>query len=665
MRIFDFVSVKLTLLLIFGIILGFYLEPQLLSIFLILILSLALLGWTWRIQKFFLWPLASSMVCIGIFITAIALGQALPNHYSHFDMEETGVWQLKIIEVLKPNPYQERYIAKVNAFERKQCIGKLILNISKDSSLIPFQVDNEVVLLAKLDELQSPLNPHQFDYKDYLKKQGIHHKITISPESILKKKKTRGSLFGTAMKIRESIIKNLSQEKFGKDEFGVIQALLLGKRDDISEETYTNYKNAGAVHILAVSGLHVGVLLLLFQFLLKPLTFLPKGETIHLGTVVLLLWAYAFLAGLSPSVVRAVTMFSFLAYAQYLNRPTNSFNIIALSMFFILLMHPLVLFQVGFQMSYAAVFAIVWIYPKLQRFWFPDHFLVRKTWQLFSVSLAAQLGVLPISLFYFHQFPILFFVSNLLIIPFLGVILGTGILTMILSLANLLPEPLVIGYNYSIRIMNAIVSWVADQESFVFKEIPLDGFQMTLLYVLFISFVLVLSKPKFKSVLMLSLAVIGLQVLGVRRAFHLQNSAKYLIVHSSKASVLLHQHEKHLTSYTSDSTLVEKMTINFKIGEHLELMENKSIGNALRINSKQIYRVDSFAVFPIKKDIDVLWLSQSPKINLERWLDSLKPKKVIMDGTNYRTHIKQWKKTCINKKIPFHDTREKGAYVFK
>nr|WP_298997302.1 ComEC/Rec2 family competence protein [uncultured Allomuricauda sp.] len=665
MRIFDFVSVKLTILLIFGIILGFYWEPPLLPIFFILILSLVLLAWTWRIQKLFFWPLVSSIACIGILITTIALGKALSNHYSHFPIEKTGVWQLKITEVLKPNPYQQRYIARVNVFEEKQCTGKLILNIAKESLLKPFQVDDEVVLLAKLDELQSPLNPHQFDYKDYLKKQGIHHKITIAPEAVLQRKKSNHSLYGMAMKTRETIIKNLSREKFGKNEFGVIQALLVGKRDDISEETYTNYKDAGAVHILAVSGLHVGILLWLFQFLFRPLTYLPKGETIRLVCVVLLLWGYAFLAGLSPSVVRAVTMFSFLAYAQFLNRPTNSFNIIALSMFFILLMNPLVLFQVGFQMSYAAVFAIVWIYPKLQRFWFPDHFLVRKTWQLFSVSLAAQLGVLPISLFYFHQFPVLFFVSNLLIIPFLGVILGTGILTMILSLANLLPETLVIGYNYSIGIMNVIVSWVADQESFVFKEIPLDGFQMMLLYVLFISLVLVLSKPKFKSVLILSSAIIGLQLLGLRRAIHLQNSSRYLIAHSSKVSVLLHQQERHLSSYTSDSTLVEKMAIHYKIGEHLESLKNKSIGNALRINSKQIYRVDSFAVFPTKKDVDLLWLSQSPKINLERWLDSLKPKKVIMDGTNYRAYITRWKKTCEDKKIPFHDTREKGAYMFK
>ena len=160
--------------------------------------------------------------------------------------------------------------------------------------------------------------------------------------------------------------------------------------------------------------------------------------------VVSLLWGFALVAGFSASVVRAVTMFTFVAYALYLNRPSNTFNILALSMFFILLLiNPMLLFQVGFQMSYAAVFAIVWIYPLLQRLWFPKNVVVRKLWQLLSVSVAAQLGVLPISLFYFHQFAGLFFITNLAIVPFLGLVLGMGILVIILSLLNLLPDFLV------------------------------------------------------------------------------------------------------------------------------------------------------------------------------------------------------------------------------
>ncbi len=168
----------------------------------------------------------------------------------------------------------------------------------------------------------------------------------------------------------------------------------------------------------------------------------------------------------SPSVVRAVTMFSFVAYALFLNRPTSIVNILALSVFAILLIHPMFLFQVGFQMSYAAVFAIVWIYPILMKLWNPRHWFLKKGWQLFSVSLAAQAGVLPISIFYFHQFPGLFFLSNILIVPFLGILLGLGLLVIILSAINMLPNSIAIFYNLLLKTMNDVVQWVGKQEHF-------------------------------------------------------------------------------------------------------------------------------------------------------------------------------------------------------
>ena len=160
----------------------------------------------------------------------------------------------------------------------------------------------------------------------------------------------------------------------------------------IPEDTYNNYQNAVAVHILAVSGLHVGILLLIREFLLSMIERIRRGKMLKLMLVVGLLWSYAFIAGLSHSIVQAVTMFSFLAYSMYLNRPTDPFNIIALSILFILLINPLFLFQVGFQMSYGAVIAIVWVYHKLQRFWYPDNFVVRKIWQLLSGVLLPNWG---------------------------------------------------------------------------------------------------------------------------------------------------------------------------------------------------------------------------------------------------------------------------------
>nr|WP_299337939.1 ComEC/Rec2 family competence protein [Allomuricauda sp.] len=669
MQLFDFVSVKLTLFLIAGILIGFYMEPSI--IFTIsALLGFLILSWiSWKKQPYprsslFEITVVGTTILLGVLITTVSLEKQLPHHYSNQKISEPAIWHLKIEEVLKPNPYSQRFVAQVIQHDESYSTGKIILSLSHDSLQRKPKVDDEIVLFSSVEEIKPPLNPHQFDYKMYLNKLGIYHQIRAKPAELTYSTDPSPTLFGHAMQFREIIVSKLKQHSFGEDELAVIQALLLGKRDDISEDIYNNYKNAGAVHILAVSGLHVGILLLIVQFLTTPLTRLPKGKFIQMIVIVFLLWSFAFVAGLSASIVRAVTMFSFVAYALHLKRPNNSFNIVALSMFFILLLKPLFLFQVGFQMSYAAVFAIIWIYPKLTKLWNPDFFVIRKVWQLLAVSVSAQLGVLPISLLYFHQFPALFFVSNLIVIPFLGIILGTGLIIITLTLMGGLPSFLVTAYNFAIKSMNTALGWVAQQEGFVLRDIPFDTTQLVLAYIALFGLISLLSRPSLKKAFVLCFGIIGLQVWGIYLQVQLKNQKKFIIAHSARTPLLLSQIGKQLTAYMGDSLSVKKMIQNFKIGEKLESVRYKTLQNVYEIEGKTIYRVDSAAVFPKQVDVDFLWLTESPKINLERWLDSLQPKMVISDGTNYRSYSQRWRETCHKRKPPFHDTHEKGAYIF-
>lgn len=669
MRFFNFVSIKLTICLIAGIILGFYFEVALYISFFAL---LALLPCLYLFQKkrsrdgFLLFELITvfTTILLGVFIVTLSESKKLPHHYSNKEINGVKQWELKILEVLKPNQYAQRYVAKVVSVEDEKSVGKIVISLPADSTLNKLKVDDEFILFSNAETIRPLLNPYQFNYRDYLKKQGIYHQIRTGFNAVQLKENSAKTIFGLASNFREHIISKLKNENFGKDELAVIQALLLGKRDDISESTYNNYKNAGAVHILAVSGLHVGILLLLFQFLLSPLERLPKGKSLKLISIVFLLWVYAFIAGLSPSIVRAVTMFSFLAYAMYLNRPTNSFNIIALSMFFILLIKPLFLFQAGFQMSYAAVFAIVWIYPKLQRFWFPENIVIRKIWQLLAVSIAAQLGVLPISLFYFHQFPALFFISNLLIIPFLGLILGMGILVIFLSILDSLPNFTVAMYNTIIKIMNSTIDWVAKQEGFIIKDIPFDVIQMIVGYLIIATLVVFLSKPKLKNIIALLAGIITLQGWSIWNQIQGQKKEALVLLHKSKNTLLLHQKATSLKLYASDSNNIGSMVNDYKISERIQSISYHTLKNNFNISGKKLYVMDSLGIYPQVKNQDYVLLTQSPKINLERVIDSLNPKMVIADGSNYRSYVSRWKQTCIKKEIPFHSTGEKGYYSF-
>ncbi|MCA0959058.1 ComEC family competence protein [Muricauda ruestringensis] len=670
MQQLNFISVKLTSWVVLGIVFGFYIDVN--SFLLLIALSLFPIALFWARAKqkrnglpFFEALTFLTSFCLGIWVVGISMGKGMPQHYSKKDVTKEKVWHLKVREVLKPNTFSHNYIAQIIASDNEQTTGTILFGLSVDSLTKQLQVDDEFLIHAKPRSIRPPLNPHQFDYKSYLEKQGIVHFIKSNYSSIIKKENAPKTWVGRAANFREKIISILKKYDFGLEESGVIQALLLGKRDDISENTYDNYKNAGAVHILAVSGLHVGIFLFLLEFLLSPLERLPKGKTVKLLLIVLLLWSFAFVAGLSPSIVRAVSMFSFVAYAMYLNRPTNSFNIIALSMLFILLVKPLFLFQLGFQMSYAAVFSIVWIYPKLQKFWFPENILVRKIWQLLSVSVAAQLGVLPISLFYFHQFPALFFVTNLLVVPFLGLILGFGILVIFLALIDFLPNIMAQGFDWIIRLMNATVGWVAKQESFIIKNIPFDSFQLIWGYLIITALVLFLSKPKWKTMTVFFSGLIIFQVWGIYKQVELHQKETITLAHRSRNTVLLHQLGDSLVIIASDTFNIGNIATDYSVAERIQKMGAVQLKNSYRIGSKRLFVVDSLTVLPIKARPEYLLLTQSSKINLERVLDSVQPKKIFVDGSNYPSLIKKWKATCAQKEIPFHHTGEKGFYTFK
>lgn len=672
MNLLKFVPIKLTIFLVTGILLGSHFNLTILYSFGItgiFISILALLFFTSKNRNSVSFGIVMTLTTISIGVLSINLWQPTnwSDHYSHYNISERGTYTLKIREALKSNSFSDRYVVVVKEVNRQKTSGKIILNIPVDTTKNTLQVDYELTTYGLLNEIRPPLNPHQFDYQAYLKSLGIYHELKIERDANYLSKNYSTSLFGIAALARNKIVFKLEKAGFGQDELGIIQALLLGQRNSISAETYNNYKDAGAVHILAVSGLHIGILLLLLQFIFRPFERLPNGKTIKLVVIVVLLWCFAFLAGLSASVVRAVTMFSFVAYALYLNRPSNTFNILALSMFFILLLfNPMLIFQVGFQMSYAAVFSIVWIYPMLQQFWFPKNIILKKIWQLLSVSIAAQLGVLPISLFYFHQFPGLFFISNLLIVPFLGLLLGMGILVMVLALLDTLPDFLVLWYNRLIGLMNSVIEWVAQQEAFVFKNISFDGMQLLFSYAMIISILALYTKVNFKKVLVFLITVIAFQSWLLYATMNDAKKEKLLLLHQTKNSVLVHQKGNQLAIHKTDSLVNKRLLTDFKIGENLIISTKQLLKNSYEIEKKKLLVIDSTGIYTsTETPADYLLLTQSPKINLNRLLDSLQPKQIIADGSNYKSYIKRWEATCAKRKLPFHYTGEKGAFYFE
>ena len=670
MNLLKFIPIKLTFFLVVGILVGHYFDLEIQTPLALILIFISVLAYFF-IKKLprnsISFGLIALLMTISIGILAVSLwnpkNQA--NHYTHQNLESEHIWQFKIREVLKSSSFSDRYIAQVLSINEKITSGKILISFPLDSTTQKLQVDHELIIFGKFSEINRPLNPHQFNYKNYLEGLGIYHQLRLDATNYFLSKNQSTTILGIAASLRTKISSKLQQANFDSEALGVIQALLLGQRNDISEATYNNYKNAGAVHILAVSGLHIGVLLLLLQFLLQPLERLLKGKTIKLIVIVLFLWCFALVAGFSASVVRAVTMFSFVAYALYLNRPSNTFNILALSMFFILLViNPMLLFQAGFQMSYAAVFSIVWLYPLLQKLWFPKNRLVKKVWQLLSVSIAAQLGVLPISLFYFHQFPGLFFVSNLLIVPFLGLVLGMGILVIVLALCNSLPDFLAAWYNALIGLMNSCIQWVAQQEAFIFRNISFDTMQLVLSYLIIMSGILVFTKTTFQRVSFLLLSIVGFQLWMLYCTHTTAAKESLFIAHQTKNTLILNQEGSDLNVITKNKIAPNRIVTDYQVAERIKNTNYKKIRNSYNFKDKTILIIDSLSGYE-PQQCDYIILTQSPKINLERLIEATKPKQIIVDGSNYHSYVNRWKETCAKSKLPFHYTGEKGVYYFE
>ena len=591
------------------------------------------------------------------------------NHTNYFEkhLKNTSKVILAIDKVLKPGNYHHKYVADVVQLDSKKTTGHVLLNIEKDSTSLLFHTGDLVFLKNKFQDIKSSLNPHQFNYKHYLKKQGINQQVYITHQEILLLDESKVSLLRFIDAFRVKIQKSLRRYHFTDDELAVMNALLLGQRQEISKQLSDNYSKAGAIHILAVSGLHVGVILLILSFILKPLERINNGKLIKLVLVILSLWFFAILAGLSASVIRAVTMFSAIALGQFFNKRNAVEHSLIFSMFIILLWKPLFLFDVGFQLSYTAVFGIIWIQPVLYQLWKPNFFIVDKGWQLITVSVAAQLGVLPISLFYFHQFPALFFISNLIIIPFLGVILGLGLVVLVLSYESILPLFLEGFYGDVISILNKVVAFVARQESFLFSEISFSALKMIFSYLLIISGFQLFLKLNTKRCFLFFGSILAFQCVLILEKYTIAQKSEFIVFHKSKNSIIGIRKGSSFELYHSMDSLQissQKLLINYKVGENITSQNYHKLSNLMYYDKQVVLIIDKDGLYDIKElNNPIVLLRQSPKINLQRLVKKLKPAIIIADGSNYKSYIENWKTTCKNLKTPFWTTYNQGAYV--
>jgi len=368
--------------------------------------------------------------------------------------------------------------------------GKIMLYIPKDSTIELPKIGDRIITSQEIRKIDPPKNPYEFNYAKFLYNNGIIGNIYLKKSNFLISGKSTGfaikRLFNNW---KQKITKIINNQPMSRDTKALLQALLLGEKSNLDPEIKRAYVSAGAMHVLAVSGLHVGIVLLFINSFFKVFEFKRRGKYYHVSKsiiILLIIWTFAGITGFSPSITRATTMFSFLVIGKALNRNTNIFNSLAIAAFVLLFHNPFALLSVGFQLSFLAVFGIAFFYPKIFPLIYFKNTLARKTWALTSVSLSAQLTTFPLALLYFHQFPVYFLLSNLVVIPFAFMIVISGLVLIFVS-----PIQLISGYisyvlDHVVHLLNYLVLGVEKLPYYKIGQVYISNIDTILIYLLIV-----------------------------------------------------------------------------------------------------------------------------------------------------------------------------------
>lgn len=352
-------------------------------------------------------------------------------------------YQKLLVRVISPPLEKEkthRLTVNVESISKRDtsqiATGKILLYISKSNFDSSIKYGDYLLIKNQLQKPPAALGKDSFNYAKWLSQKNIYYTSFLKSGDYIKTNKNKAnSIFIFSYNIRTYFDNILSKYLEDSSSYSIASAITLGIRNHIDDNLNQAFARTGTIHILAVSGLHVGIIYLPLMLLLGRIPKRKWTSFFKISIILSVLWLYALITGLSPSVVRASTMFSFLAIGEVIGRKTNVFNSLAAAALFTLTIDANTIFQVGFQLSYLAVAGIGLFYTQLVQLLSFKTLLISKIWKLLCVSFSAQVATAPLALYYFHQFPNYFLFSNLLIVPL-------GIISVYLGIFLLLTSPL-------------------------------------------------------------------------------------------------------------------------------------------------------------------------------------------------------------------------------
>lgn len=583
------------------------------------------------------------------------------NHYSNLKIKEVNRIKGLVVEELKPNEFYSKFIVKIDSFNHQKSSGKILVYFSKKNK-DTIQIGNLVAFQSEIKPISKSFNPNTFDYSNYMENQNIFHQIKCFEHDYYIGETIKNFNFYVNY-LRQKLVHSFDAHHFSLKTKSIVNALLLGQKQQIDSETLNDYKNAGVVHILAISGLHIGIIYFFLHFLFGFLNRFKHGKTFKLILIVILLWVFALISGMSASITRAVTMFSLIALGNFLNRKNSVFNAVAASFLILLVYNPLHIFDVGFQLSYAAVVSILLFQPFYKKFYFSKNKIIVYITDLFLVSISAQIGVLPLMMLYFKQVPTLFLLANLVVIPTATAILILGIIVLCLNFVAM-PISLLIGkiITFLVELMNSYIHWLSSFQDYVIRNITFTSLLTLVLYLIILSVIYWIYKPKNKHLLYVLCLIISFQFLYFftkKETLHKEE----LIIFNTKETTISTFNNSKINVFSNDSLANKNQSIGeYKTAKFNPTTSFEPIANTLFFKNKKIIIVDEDGIYNTRIKPDIVVIRQNSRINIERLILATRPEIIVADRSNSFTSINRWKAVCLKYKIPFHAIAEKGFY---
>ncbi len=696
-----FPLLRLILPFIFGIILAVFIDSDVhipISVFVICLIISVLFVFYYKIfisYKYRWLPgifISAFLFLFGFELTVLNTDKFNPLYFGNYLSNEE---QLSIAEVSEPIVEKEnsyKAIIRVEKIKKNDkwvnVKGKTIVYFEKNSFASNIKYGDYLLLNADFQEVSSPQNPYEFNYKKYLSYKGIYEQAYLKSGSWQVLSNNNGNKIVTyALSLKNKLLKIFKKNNIKGDEFAVASAIILGKKDNLDPELLKKYSGSGAMHILCVSGLHVGIIYLVLNYFLFFLDKIRYGRIIKMILLILLIWFYALLTGLSPSVMRASTMLSFIIIGKSLNRNVNIYNTLAGSAFLLLLINPFIITELGFQMSYLAVIGIVALQQKIYNLWLPDNWLLDKIWAITTVSFTAQLFIFPLILLYFHQFPNYFFITNLIVIPVTSFVIYSGLLVLFSSPISWLSAVISKVFVLLIKFLNSSVQIIENLPYSTTSGVSINITETFLIYAVIICLIILfLNKNKqfFKYALLFSVFL----CVSVALKNYKQIYQKKIIVYNiSRASAYDFVYKKQ-NLLLSDSLLFnnkKKQEFHLqnnwcKSGMNKTTMFDLSLFKNKDIKTNVFYKKDNFIQFYDKKiavinnknkdltsshtiNVDYLIIADNIRTKISDLLNQYNAKQIIIDSSNSLWNTNRLIEECKERDIKCYSVLKSGAFV--